>query len=221
MLKEGYDHITDCYFCLTTFKGCNRKRKHHVKYSCVPSITKPVPHRSNLPVPEPSVTIDMKPTSESQSSAAVEYDSYMPEEEEVHQPKLLIQAVDLTRDLNLSKESAQLLSSRLRENDLLASGTTFYWYRFLEREFRQIFTIDEAKSMVCCNNIAGLVVGVKYDAMEWRLFIDSSTRSVKAVLVNIGNMLSSIPIRCSVELDESHHSEECLLCLLITTNING
>ncbi len=223
MWREGKDHTTDCYFCLTNLKGFNRKNKHHVKYPDVPSVTKPLPHSSNLPVPEPNVTIDTEPTSDSQSSAAAERDSYMPEEEEeVHQPKPLNQAQlnDLTRDLNLSKESAQLLGSRLRENDLLAPGTTFSWYRNREREFRPFFTVDEAKSLVYCNNIAGLIesLGVKYDATEWRLFIDSSTRSLKAVLLNIGNMLSSIPIGHSVELDESHQTMECLLSALKYNN---
>ena len=50
------------------------------------------------------------------------------------QPVLLTQAnfSDLKRDLNLSKESTQLLGSHLWEKCLLAPGTTFYWYR--ERE---------------------------------------------------------------------------------------
>ena len=39
---------------------------------------------------------------------------------------------------------------------------------------------------------------MKYGAMDWRLLIDSSTRSLKAVLLN---MLSSILIGHSDELD--------------------
>ena len=126
MFRKGKDHITDCYFYLTNLKSY-RKNKHHVKYPNVPSIIKPVPQSSNLPVPESNVTINMGPTSDSQSSAAAEHDSYMPEE--VHQSKPLTQAElnDLTRDLYFSKESAQLLGSRLRENYFLAPGTTVSW----------------------------------------------------------------------------------------------
>ena len=67
-----------------------------------------------------------------------------------------------------------------------------------------------------CNNIAVLIesLGVKYDDIEWKLFIDSSTRSLNAVFLNIGNMLSSIPIEHSGELDESHKTIECLLSAL-------
>ena len=78
MWMEGKDHTTDCYFCLTNVKSCNRKNKHHVKYPAVLSITKPVPHSSNLPVSEPNVTLDIETTSGSQSRAAAEHDSYIP-----------------------------------------------------------------------------------------------------------------------------------------------
>ena len=46
---------------------------------------------------------------------------------ELHQPKLFSQAElnDLTRDLGLSKESAQLLGSNIRKNNLLSAETTF------------------------------------------------------------------------------------------------
>ena len=115
--------------------------------------------------------------------------------------------------MNLSKESAQLLGSRLREKHLLAPGTTFYWYQEREREFRYLFTFDIASSLVYCNNIAGLTefLGPKYEVIEWRLFIDSSNRSLKAVLLNNGNKFSLIPAGHSVEMKESHKSMDLLL----------
>ena len=57
-------------------------------------------------------------------------------------------------------------------------------------------------------------MGLKYDALEWRLFIDSSNRSLKAVLLNNGNKFSSIPVGHSVEMKESHNSMESLLSAL-------
>ena len=53
--------------------------------------------------------------------------------------------------------------------------------------------------------------GQKYDAMEWRLFIDSSHVSLKAVLLNNRNKFSSIPVGHSVEMKESHKSMDLLL----------
>ena len=72
---------------------------------------------------------------------------------------------------------------------------------------------DKASSLVYCNNIAGLIefLGLKYDAMEWRLFI---YRSLKAVLLNNRNKFSSIPVGHSVEMKESHESMDLLLSTL-------
>lgn len=56
--REGKDHGTICYFCMTNLKGINRKNKHQVQYPDVPSAIKPVPHGPNPPVPEPDVTME-------------------------------------------------------------------------------------------------------------------------------------------------------------------
>ncbi|KAF2351010.1 hypothetical protein FHG87_018235 [Trinorchestia longiramus] len=133
------------------------------------------------------------------------------------QPVPLTQAElnDLTRDLNISKDSAQVLGSRHLEKRLLAPGTTYYSYRVREREFRKFFMFDEVSSLVYRNNIASLIelLGLKYDAMEWTLFTDSPSRSLRAVL-NIGNKFSSIPVGYSVQMKESHESMESLFSTL-------
>ena len=46
---------------------------------------------------------------------------------------------------------------------------------------------------------------------EWRLFIDSSKRSLKAVLLHIGNKKPSIPVAHSARLKESYDCIEILL----------
>ena len=55
--REGKDHVTDYYFCITNLKGINRKSKHHVQYPDVPSAIKLVSHGPYIPVPESNVTI--------------------------------------------------------------------------------------------------------------------------------------------------------------------
>ena len=57
-----------------------------------------------------------------------EDDAYKPKEDDQPVPLTQAELIDLTQDLNLSKESAQLLGSRLKEKRLLALGITFYWY---------------------------------------------------------------------------------------------
>ena len=154
---------------MASLKGINRKNKYHVQYPDVPSAINPVSHGPDLPFPEPNVTMESSSDSESSDMTdTAERSAYKPEEDDQPVPLTQAELNDLTRDLNLFKESAQLLGSRLREKHLLAPGTTFYWYQEREREFRYLFTFDKASSLVYCYNIAGQIefFGLKYDAME-------------------------------------------------------
>lgn len=55
-------------------------------------------------------------------------------------------------------------------------------------------------------------LGLKiYKANEWRLFIDSSKRSLKAVLLHNGNKYASVPVGYSVYLTETYKNLETLL----------
>ena len=58
-------------------------------------------------------------------------------------------------------------------------------------------------------------LGADYHPTEWRLFIDSSTRSLKAVLLNNGNRMASVPVAYSGELSESYENLKYLLELLL------
>jgi hypothetical protein len=53
--------------------------------------------------------------------------------------------------------------------------------------------------------------GVEYKVNKWRLFIDSSKRSLKAVLLHNGNNYASLPIGHSVHLKESYENLELVL----------
>ena len=66
-------------------------------------------------------------------SAIVNDDDYTATDN--NDPKLMSQSDldDLVRDLDLPKQSAQLLGSRLQERNFLAPGTTFSWYRYREK----------------------------------------------------------------------------------------
>ena len=71
-------------------------------------------------------------------------------------------------------------------------------------------------SLCYCTNIQGLFqeIGVAYSASNWRLFIDSSKRSLKAVLLHNGNVYPSIPIAHSVQIKEDRESVKILLELI-------
>ena len=98
----------------------------------------------------------------------------------------------------------------------MAPGTTFYWYRNRDEEFRKYFTWDEQHSLVYCNDVGKLVsaLGMHYEATKWRLFLDSSVRSMKAVLLHIGNNVDSVPVAHSVKLKECYLDMKHLLEVL-------
>ncbi|GFV21245.1 uncharacterized protein TNCV_183961 [Trichonephila clavipes] len=50
-----------------------------------------------------------------------------------------------------------------------------------------------------------------YEPEEWRLFIDSSKRSLKAVLLHNGNRYASVPVGHSVHLKECYENLEFIL----------
>ena len=62
---------------------------------------------------------------------------------------------DLVRDLNLSKSSAELLASRLKEKSLLSHGTLITFYRNRHQEFLNFFF--EEKDLVYCTDIVYLL----------------------------------------------------------------
>ena len=112
---------------------------------------------------------------------------------------------NLTRDLHVSKESSELLTSRLKEKNLLQPGTLITFYRKRHIEFLTYF--DQENDIVYCNDVAGLLrrLGIQqYDCQNWRFFMDSSKRSLKCVLLHNGNLYGSIPLGHSTTLEEKH-----------------
>lgn len=84
-------------------------------------------------------------------------------------------------------------------------------YRKRNKDLAALFKVDGP--LCFCHNIEELFhkLGEVHNPHEWRLFIDSSKRSLKAVLLHNGNAKPSIPIAHSVHLKESYENIEILL----------
>lgn len=88
---------------------------------------------------------------------------------------------------------------------MLSPGVKITVYRKREIELLPFFSSEE--NFIFCNNVADLIkkMGLlEYRANEWRLFIDSCKRSLKCVLLHIGNKHGSIPIAHSTSLKEGY-----------------
>ena len=188
--REPKDHYSDCYLCGIKTKGIKRKNRTSLTYPSLDSAIRPVPHSEELPIP----VFEGLPQLESVLSSEDDLFSTNSETtiaDNAFPPSLLLPQLfsqnelnDLARDLNLSKESSELLASRLKEKNLLQPGTFITYYRNRHAEFLPYFTRE--KDIVFCNNVEGVLkkLGVtQYDPNDWRLFIDSCKRSLKCVLL--------------------------------------
>lgn len=108
-----------------------------------------------------------------------------------------------------------MLASRLNEKGLLHRSASVTFYRNREKILLQFFTEEE--DMVFCNNVSGLLhcMGVsEYRKTDWRLFIDSSKKSLKCVLLHNGNVYAAIPIGHSTTLKEKYEAIKKVLIKL-------
>jgi len=66
---------------------------------------------------------------------------------------------------------------------------------------------------VFCYDVEGLMnaLGIKHDPQQWRLFINSSKLSLKAVLPRNGNQHPSIPVGHAVHTKETYENLKQLL----------
>ena len=69
------------------------------------------------------------------------------------------------------------------------------------------------RGLLVCAVIDGLMqtLRINHNPLEWRLFVDSSQLSLKAVLLHSGNTLPSILVDHSVHNKESHKNMKILL----------
>lgn len=218
--REPTDHSSNCYFCLVDpSKRRTGKSAPPIMYPDIPSSIAPVPHCPELPVPTPPKSDQPSSGERSKSDseediadpdynftdAAEEKKPYFPNQKDLN---------DLIRDLGLTKSNAELLTSRLKEWNLLDESVQVTDQRKRHQRFSNFFSRQDG--LCFCNDVPGLfeAIGITCNPIEWRLFIDSSSRSLKAVLLHNGNQYPSLPVAHSVHLKEDYTSVKMLLSAL-------
>lgn len=97
---------------------------------------------------------------------------------------------DFIRNMGLPKDDSEFMAAELKRRGMVERGTKSTLYRDREKTFCNFFSQDEQGSFIYCDDICGLMNTMKQDCYapdEWSLFIDSSKRSLKAVLLHNGN----------------------------------
>ena len=209
--REQSDHVTDYYFCMTAIRGFSQKNKSKISSSVCKSAIKPVPHSPDFPVPQPSTEKEdslsvnaCESISIESEKEPIELDSSFQHESAplfINQERLN----DLVPDFYLSKEKAGILGSRLQQWNLLEPGTTISSFRSRNQNLAGYYA--SAENICYCKNIIGGLMselGCEHNPADWRLFIDSSKTSLKAVLLHNGNIKPSIPVGYSILRKETY-----------------
>ena len=101
--------------------------------------------------------------------------------------------------------------SRLREWNLLQKDTKVCFFRNCQEEFQDFYS--EENYLAYCNNICAVmdILDHEHTTTEWRLFIDSSKTSLKAVLLHNGNKFPSVPLAYATNMKETYENLKILL----------
>ena len=169
--REPANHFDDCYFCVANLNRHNKKNRKNILYASIPSATRLIPHTDEKPVPVFKELLDIpisaasfapEPVPEDFESDSnpesldndndINYHEYSSKPNRFNQDDLS----DLIRDLNLLRESAELLASRLKERNFLQAKTNVTFYRNREANFLLYF--KQYEEIVVCNDAELLLI---------------------------------------------------------------
>lgn len=210
------NHYSDCYFCMVNVRPgprgaptppldipSSRAPKRRNQEESVPSPPKP-----QVPVQEVrDVVSDVESGAESDSDFTYQDDAerYFPKQADLN---------DLFKEANVTIEAAELITSRLKQWRLVNDDVRVTAQRNRHRNFAKFF---ETKNGICfCSDVNSLfkAMNITHVSSEWRLFVDASSKSLKAVLLHNGNVLPTIPVAYTTKHKESYESMRLLFELL-------
>ena len=172
------------------------RRKQRTDYT-----NTPVPHGEHLPVPDPPKYYTFNSEMEEEDAEKTgpheeertDPDFQDPSSESPHE-HTQNELNDLVRDLELPKVKAELLASRTKQWQYLDEGVKISLYHYRQKNLEVFYAMEGTP--VAWKDVDGLfkALNMIHCSDEWRLFIDPSEVSLKAVLVHNGNVLPSIPV---------------------------
>ena len=171
-----------------------------------------MPHGNGLPVPEPLDNFAMysddegsvSSNSEKQQPSASRDEDYLPSTDSSNHNITEGELNDLISDFELPKHKAELLASRLQQWNLLHHSVKVTPFCTRNQEFEQFFkTVDY---FTYCKDVDALMdaMRMRHSCEKWRIFIDVSKTSLKAVLLHNGNKLPSIPLAYASNTEETY-----------------
>ena len=202
---EPANYFDDCHFCMTNLVGFNKKKRKNILYPSIPSATRLIPHCDENPVLVFKELFDILVLAASLAQDPVPQVSTESDSD----------PGSLDNDNDIDYHESSIEPNRFNQDDLndlirdlnLEAKTNVTFYRKRDAEFLPYF--KQYEEIVVCNDIEPLPMELGiyyYDANSWRLFIDSSKRSLKCVLLHNTNEYASIPIDHSTKLKEKYEA---------------
>lgn len=214
----GEHNSGECFVCCNYGYGMNRKAAAKRTIQSTRWVQLPLPHSDTVPVPKrPSPMNISSGPSESETISESKMSEYLPSSETpncTHEEFTQQDIDDLVKELGLSQRKTIILSSKLKEKNLLSTGARVYAARGRQLELTKYFKSIDNNTFAYCDDIVGLMTAMHYGAYkseEWRLFIDSSKKSLKAVLLHFENSKNSVPVALSTNTKETYLSLEKIL----------
>lgn len=214
-------NAANCYVCANPASKRNRLNRAAMIYKEVPSAQLPIPHSDNVPVPK-------RPSPEGIASSSG-LDQFA--DQLSNDPTYILSGGDvqcnhieitqlrmdtIIRRLKLSKRNALYLVGHLKAVNILAPDVKVVDYRDRSAQFFPFFTANDENTIAYCNNVPGIMatMNIDYNPDLWRLFIDASKTTLKAVLLYVDNTKNPVPIAMSTNTKETYASLKSILDLV-------
>lgn len=212
---NGHD-ANDCYACINyTIGRITAKTK---VYRRARTGTLPVPHNPNLDPPEPPSAEEMSAATTSDVPDLSEafdptYEPESPASKSTSSNAAIFDQKDMdymVAKANMSQRMAEWITSFMKKKNATSKHVNGTAYRRRQKKFLQFFSTNGSKTTAYCKDIKGLFafMNMEYNIKDWRLFIDGSTSSLKAVLLHNTNKMPSIPLFYSTDHKEDYDSLE-------------
>lgn len=204
-----------CYACVNYSPTQNKKQLKKRRYISTRTAAIPVLRPQNVKPPTP-------PDLEKPSELPTEFtnlpdpydDDYEPDYVGIATKPLNQREMDyLVAKNGLPQRLAEFTTSFLKRRGLVEDEVNATVYRKRHAEFKRFFTANEENTYAYCNDIDGLInaMGMTYIPGDWRIFIDGSTTSLKAVLLHKSNKKPSIPLAFSTCMTENYETMQTIL----------
>ena len=224
VLREPKEHLTDCYFCLVNTKGIGTKNRLNISYPRILSESDLFYILTNFHLQYLMVLclLKMKKLNLKKSTWKREYKktdtksevSSTESKKAVSQQFNQLELNGLVRDLDLSKQVAGILASRLNEKHVLHTSERVSFYGKRDKLFLPHLKRKNNLFIVKCIRTSRKIGHPIIKPRRVATFLDSFKRCLKCVLLHNENRYGAVPVGDSTVLKKQQDDIKTVVDLL-------